>query len=85
MKVKELIGELSHCQKEYGKDFLDWDIYVEWVDSHKNGKFQKKEYEKKKKAGWKFVKDSEDWYYIKQAGYNTKMPKDKVFTVNVNY
>lgn len=85
MKVKELIDELDNCKKEYGKDFLNWDIYVEWIDAYRNGKFQKKEFEKRKKNGWKFVKDGDNWYYINQAGYNTKMPKDKIFTVNVNF
>jgi len=70
MKVKDLIQEIEDCKKEY-PDFLEWDVYTEQIgDSHKD---------------WEWLKDSEDWDYIKCAGFWTKFTKEKAFTINVNY
>jgi DNA phosphorothioation-dependent restriction protein DptG len=74
MKVKDLLEELNKCQKEYGKEFLDWDIYTEQLSA-----------EEKKDKHYKRVKDAEDWEYFECFGFNTIMPKEKIFTININY
>lgn len=78
MKVKDLLKEIEDCKKEYGEDFLDWDVYTEQINTA-DKKF------KKTKQGWKWFKDSEDWEYFECAGFWTKYPKKRIFTVNVNY
>jgi len=80
MKVKDLLEEIKRCKKEYGKDFLEWDIYTE----------QCTEYDKKNKRGkqkWKINKgdDYDNWEYFQCVGFWTKIPKKKIFTINVNY
>jgi len=80
MKVKDLLEEIERCKNGYD-DFLEWDIYTEQID----------ECDKNTKKGngfggnWKWLKDSEGWEYCKCVGFWTKFPKDKVFTINVNY
>lgn len=78
MKVKDLMEELERCKKEYGDSFLDWDIYTE----------QMEEIQKKNKSWERFVShdiSGLDWEYFKCHGFWTKAPKDKIFTINVNY
>ena len=81
MKVRDLLEEIKSCQCKYGDDFLDWEVYTEQID----------EVDKKTKKGesfgarWKWLKDSEGWEYIECAGFWTKLIKEKVFTINVNY
>ena len=72
MKVRDLLSEIERCKEEFGKGFLDWDVYTEQIglDEHPD---------------WKWLKDSEDWDYIECCGFWTKFPKEKVFTVNVNF
>ena len=75
MKVKDLFSAIAEGLKEYGKEFEEWDIAVE---HHKNPK-------KCVNCKDSILKDSNDWEYIKCHGYNTYMPKEKVFTVNIHY
>lgn len=77
MTVRDLIEEIKRCKKKYGEEFDDWDIYTEQCTQ-----FDKKY---KRKAGWETVKDSEKWEYFKCFGFNTEFPKERIFTVNVNY
>ena len=80
MKVRDLLEEIDRCKEEYD-DFLEWDIYTEQID----------EGDKVTKKGtgfggnWKRVGDSADWEYFDCAGFWTKFPLEKIFTVNVNY
>ena len=80
MKVKDLLKEIERCQKEYS-DFLEWDVYTEQIDEID------KECKKGKGfgGGWKTVINSEDWEYFDCAGFWTKFPDKKIFTINVNY
>ena len=77
MKVKDLLKEIALCQEEY-EDFQDWDIYTEQIDEADK---------KAKKANpqWKWLNDSEEFEYLGCAGFWTKFPKEKAFTINVNY
>ena len=81
MKVSDLLQEIERCKEEYGDSFLDWAVYTEQIDEGDKAT--------KKGAGfggnWKRVSDSEDWEYFECAGFWTKFPKDKIFTINVNY
>ncbi|MBE3040265.1 MAG: hypothetical protein IMZ62_15825 [Chloroflexi bacterium] len=77
MTVKELLDEIKRCKKEYGPGFLDWDIYTEQIDPHDR--------KSKLERGWETIKDGDGWVYFKCAGFWTKSPKEKAFTVNVNY
>jgi len=72
MKVKDLIKEIQYCKKNYGSDFLEWDVYTEQLSEE-----EKKDYTT--------IKDKEGWEYAKCFGFNTIMPKEKIFTINVNY
>jgi len=76
MKVKDLVKEIEHCKAEYGDEFLDWDVYTEQIGD------VDREHKKKMR---KWLKDSEGWEYIECAGFWTKFPDEKVFTINVNY
>ena len=77
MKVVDLINELEDCRKEYGEEFLEWDVYTEQCDEiDKNIK---------KGSDWKTATDSEDFEYFECAGFWTKFTKKKIFTINVNY
>lgn len=80
MKVKNLLNEIKECKKEYGKEFLEWDVYTEQIS---------KEDKKCKTTGiqkdWKKMKDKEGWEYFECAGFWTKYPKKKIFTININY
>lgn len=78
MKVSELLDEIQRCNKEYGEDFLNWDVYTEQLDDC--DKEQKRE-----NPQWKWLKDSEGWEYIECAGFWTIFLKEKAFTINVNY
>ena len=80
MKVRDLIGECERCRGEFGEEFLDWDVYTEQLDE--------KDKEAKRtgiQKGWGILGDSENWEYFQCHGFWTKFPKEKVFTVNVNY
>ena len=78
MKVKDLLEEIESCKREYGDDFLDWEVYTEQINE-----MDKKA--KKSNPQWKWIKDSEDWEYLECGGFWTKFPKEKIFTINVNY
>jgi len=78
MKIKDLIKELKDCQKEYGKDFLEWDIYTEQL----NGEDQRY---KRNWQDWGIVGDSDTWAYFKCEGNFTKFVDKKIFTININY
>ena len=83
MKVKDLVNELDKCKLEYGDSFLDWDVYTEQIDEvDKESKRTRTESNGEK---WGIVKDSEDWEYFECAGFWTKFPEKKIFTVNVNF
>ena len=78
MKVAELLVEIEKCRVEYGEDFLAWDVYTEQIEEvDKNFK--------KGEQKWKYLKDTEGWEYFDCAGFWTKFPDKKVFTINVNY
>jgi len=80
MKIKELLNEIRDCEKIYGEEFLEWDIYTEQINNRDR---------KCKTIGeqkdWKKVKDEDGWKYFECAGFWTKMPKKKIFTININY
>ena len=82
MKVSELLEEITRCTKEY-PDFLEWDVYTE----------QLTEIDKKSKrrpnSGQKIKTDGEGWEYF-ECGFrnhclSTRMPIEKIFTINVNF
>jgi len=81
MKVKDLLCEIESCKAEYGDEFLDWGVFTEQID----------EADKQTKKGqgfggnWRWLTDSEGWEYLECAGFYTKFPKEKAFTINVNY
>ena len=79
MKVKDLINEIEKCKEEYD-DFLEWDVYTEQIS---------KEDRLNKSTGvqgnWGKVTDSEGWEYFECAGFWTKLPDKKIFTININY
>ena len=80
MKVKDLLNEIKDCEKIYGKEFLEWEVYTEQIS----------EADKKCKTtgiqkDWKKVKNGDGWEYFECAGFWTKMHKRKIFTINVNY
>lgn len=74
MKVKDLVHEIARCRKEYGPDFLDWDIYTEQMEEIQ-----------KKNTDWERIITADEWEYFKCHGFWTKMTKEKIFTINVNY
>lgn len=78
MKVKDLLEEINRCKKEYGDEFLDWDVYTEQLG--KNDKSQKKN-----SGTWNIVKDAEKCKYFECVGFWTIFPRKKIFTINVNY
>jgi len=99
MKVKDLLKELNKCKKQY-PDFLEWDIYTEQCTEFDKEHKRKLSPPKKKQKelntlkdimdagygqGWGVLTDSEGWEYFRCVGFNTKFPKKKAFTINVNY
>ncbi len=83
MLVRDLTGEIERCKELYGEDFLDWLVYTEQItEIDKQTKRTKIE---SSGQGWSIVKDSEDWEYFECAGFWTKFPDKKIFTINVNY
>jgi hypothetical protein len=78
MKIKDLLLEIESCKYEFGEDFLDWDIYTEQINGIDRAS-------KKNNPQWKWLKDSENWEYIECAGFWTKFPNERAFTINVNY
>ncbi len=78
MKIKDLLKEIKNCQKKYGKDFLEWDVYTEQLE----GEDQRY---KRNWQNWGIVGDSDTWAYFECRGFWTKFPKKKIFTINVNY
>ena len=79
MKIRDLVKEIELCKKRW-KSFLDWDIYTEQCT-------ERDKKHKRTKQEWEIVKDSEDWEYFKCAGdgFFTKMPKKRIFTININW
>jgi len=81
MKVKDLINEIEKCKEEYD-DFLEWDIYTEQIDeADKHTKSTITGFQ----DNWGKVTDGEGWEYFECAGFWTKFPNKKIFTINVNY
>ena len=80
MKIKDLLKEIEIQKVEYGKDFLEWDIYTEQLKNR-----DKKCKRTGEQKGWGIVNAADGWEYFECAGFNTVMPKEKIFTVNVNY
>ena len=78
MKVSDLLEELERCKKEYGDSFLNWNVYTEQLD-------EVDKTAKKNNPQWKRVCDSEEWEYFECAGFWTKFPDKKIFTININY
>ena len=84
MKVKHLLKEILNCQKSW-EDFLEWDVYTEQLGVNKDSDMYKdfgNYYEK--------YTDCEDWTYVKteddgDIAWCTKIPKEKIFTLNVNF
>ena len=89
MKIKDLLGEIEDCRKEYGEEFLEWDVYTEQLDEYdkkvKRGEENPFKDSEWSQADWGKLTDEEDFEYFYCAGFWTKFPKEKVFTVNVNY
>jgi hypothetical protein len=80
MKVKDLLEELKRSRKSYGKEFLEWDVYTEQCTE------ADKKYKRNPRGqNWKPIKDEEGWEYFFCAGFSTKFPKKKIFTINVNF
>ena len=77
MKVKDLLDEINRGKKQW-KGFINWDVYIEQC-TERDKKYKRTEQK------WKIVKDSEGWEYFKCEGFFTKMPRKKIFTINVNY
>ena len=77
MKVKDLIAEIEECKKDY-PDILKWDVYTEQV-------CEEDKKTKKVNPQWKWLTDSEEFEYLGCHGFWTKFPKEKVFTININY
>ncbi len=77
MTVGELLEEIEKCRREYGDDFLDWEVYTEQIS--------RVDREWKKKRKWKNFTDSDGWEFFECAGFWTKWPEKKIFTINVNY
>lgn len=75
MKVKDLFSEIAECLREYGNDFMDWNIAVE----------NNRKPEECPNCKDNILKDQEGWEYVKCHGYWTKMPKEKVLTINIHY
>ena len=80
MKVKDLLERINENIKEYGEEFLDWDVYTEQVD--KDDRYDKTEGENK---DWEKIKDGDDWEYFMCHGFWTEFPDHKIFTINVNF
>ena len=91
MKVKDLLKEIEGCKKDYGEDFLEWDVYTEQLNEYDKSVKRGEENPFKDRSGdwtqgdWGKLKDSEGWEYFQCAGFWTKFPDKKAFTVNVNY
>ena len=83
MKVKDLIEEIEDCRKEYGDDFLEWDVYTEQI--HEIDKQHKRDTTESTGKKWGRLTDSEDWEYFECAGFWTNFPDKRIFTINVNY
>lgn len=90
MKVKDLLVEIEDCKKNYGDEFLEWDVYTEQLnETDKSVKRGEKTIPcangELSQSDWGMIKDSEDWEYFECAGFWTKFPKEKIFSINVNY
>jgi hypothetical protein len=73
MKVKDLIEEIERCKKYYS-DILEWEVYTEQISNSQ-----------KRTGDIDRIKDSEDFEYYESLGFWTKFPKEKIFTININY
>jgi hypothetical protein len=73
VKVKELLEAIQTAKEKHYPDIEDWDVAVEVPlrvdDNMKND----------------IIIDYEDWMYCKCHGFNTYMPNEKVFTINIHY
>jgi len=77
MKIKDLLREIERQRENYGEDFLEWDVYTEQCSSE-----DKKD---KLNSSRETVKDSDGWEYFKCFGFSTIFPRQRIFTINVNY
>jgi len=77
MTIQDLIDVIERGKKEYGEEFSNWDVYSEQCDEA--------DIAYKREHNWKSIKDDEDWEYFKCVGFNTRFPKEKIFTININY
>ncbi len=78
MKVRDLLQQIADCRKEFGDDFLDWEVFTEQI-------CEQDKLFKKSSPAWKFITDSQGWEYLECTGFWTKFPDKKIFTINVNY
>jgi len=78
MKIKDLLEEIERCKGEYGDEFLEWDVFTEQI-------CEEDKQAKKANPQWKWLRDNEDWEYLECAGFWTTFPKERAFTINVNY
>ena len=83
MKIKDLVKEIDECKEEYGDEFLEWNVYTEQI--HEFDKQSKRDRVESTGKKWGRLEDSEGWEYFQCAGFWTKFPKEKAFTINVNY
>jgi hypothetical protein len=92
MKVKHLLKEIEEQRKEYGEDFLEWDIYVEQMGFWK-GRGKPIDNFKKEISNWKDykpVEDGDNWLYLRaedsgDMAWCGKWPKEKILTIQVNF
>jgi hypothetical protein len=76
MKVKDLLEQINNNIAEYGDDFLEWDVYAEQICARQL---------KKERENGETFKDYEGWEYCRCFGVWTTCPKERIFTINVNY
>jgi len=80
MKVKDLLKTILENETGY-EDFLEWDVYTEQIS-------ESDKIYKKGPQEWEFINsidEIDEWEYFKCEGFNTIMPDEKIFTINVNY
>lgn len=81
MKVRDLLEEIKRCRKEYGDEFLDWNVYTEQLDEDDKANKKSTDFG----GNWKTFTDDDEWEYFECTGFWTECPKTKIFTININY
>ena len=89
MKVHELLTAIQQNLEQH-EDFLDYDIYTEQLTFRdkmfKRGQMPFIDHNGDEYIGsWDTMIDMDGWEYFKTAGFNTTSPRQKIFTINVNY